>query len=249
MELTSKNNYYTPYEYKKVAEKLFVRNEPDYRTVKNLLSGKKYAIIAYGSMEETYCCPQYNTPDTESRLTDGVLAERATFEDPAWVRFSRGVARSVIFDIGGIASVSEFCIRLLKEKATAVRLPNNVDFAVSETGVDFETVAMLDDLHSDRESEVVIARAKLEPAVRARFVRVTFCCPVHVYIDQIEAIGKKDITGARAVVPDLLNETTYPGKYCGAEQLGGAKDVLLAYFCHEERAPLPVLFTFSASGH
>ena len=240
MELTSKNNYYTPYEYKKVAEKLFVRNEPDYRTVKNLLSGKKYAIIAYGSMEETYCCPQYNTPDTESRLTDGVLAERATFEDPAWVRFSRGVARSIVFDIGGTASVSEFCIRLLKEKATAVRLPNNVDFAVSENGVDFETVAMLDDLHSDRESEVVIARAKLEPAVRARFVRVTFCCPVHVYIDQIEAIGKKDITGARAVVPDLLNETTYPGKYCGAEQLGGAKDVLLAYFCHENRAPLEV---------
>ena len=123
MELKSKNNYYTPYQYKKVPEKFFVKNDPDYRTVKNLLSGKKYAVVSYGGIEEVYCCAQYNTPDTESRLTDGVLAERATFEDPAWVRFSRGVARSIIFDIGGIASVSEFCIRLLKEKATAVRLP------------------------------------------------------------------------------------------------------------------------------
>lgn len=240
MELQSNNSYYTPYEYKKVPEKFFVRNEPDYRTEKNLLSGKKNAIICYGNVEETYCTPHYNTPDTESRLTDGILAERATFEDPAWVRFSRGVARSIVFDIGGIAAVNQFCIRLLKENATAVRLPNNIAFAVSENGVDFETVAFLDDLHSDREAEVVIARAKLEPAVRARFVRVTFCCPVHVYIDQIEAIGKKDITDARPVVPDLLNETTYPDKYCGADQLGGAKDVLLAYFCHLERKPLEV---------
>lgn len=238
MELQSKNSYYTPYVYKKVPEKFFVRNEPDYRTEKNLLSGKKYAIISYGSIEDTYCCAQYNTHDTESRLTDGVLAERATYEDPAWVRFSRGVARSIVFDIGGIASVKEFSIRLLKENSSAVRLPNNVAFSVSENGVDFETVALMDRLRSDREAEIVISRAKLEPAVRARFIRVTFCCPVHVYIDRIEAIGKKDITGARAVVPDRLEETAYPDRYCGAEQLGGAKDVVLAYYCHEQRAPL-----------
>lgn len=238
MELQSKNSYYTPYVYKKVPEKFFVRNEPDYRTEKNLLSGKKYAIISYGSIEDTFCCAQYNTHDTESRLTDGVLAERATYEDPAWVRFSRGVARSIVFDIGGIASVKEFSIRLLKENSSAVRLPNNVAFSVSENGVDFETVVLMDRLRSDREAEIVISRAKLEPAVRARFIRVTFCCPVHVYIDRIEAIGKKDITGARAVVPDRLEETTYPDRYCGAEQLGGAKDVVLAYYCHEQRTPL-----------
>lgn len=238
MELQSKNSYYTPYVYKKVPEKLFVRNEPDYRTEKNLLSGKKYAIVAYGSMEETFCCPQYNTHDTESRLTDGVLAERATYEDPAWVRFSRGVARSIVFDLGGIAAVKEFTIRLLKENATAVRLPNNIAFSVSENGVDFESVVLMDNLRSDREAEVVISRAKLEPSVRARFIRVTFCCPVHVYIDQIEAIGKKDVTGARAVVPDHLEETVYPDRYCGAEQLGGAKDVVLAYFSAEEQEAL-----------
>lgn len=238
MELRSKNNYYTPYEYKKVPAKFFVRNDPDYYAEKNLLSGKKYSVISYGSIEDTYCCPQYNTRDTEPRLTDGVYAERATFEDPAWVRFSRGVARSILFDLGAIASVKEFCIRLLKENSSAVRLPNNIAFSVSENGTDFETVALMDNLFSDRESEVVISRAKLEPAVRARFIRVTFCCPVHVYIDQIEAVGKKDITGARAVVPDDLEETVYPDRYCGAEQLGGAKDVVLAYFCHEQRAPL-----------
>ena len=230
MELQSKNSYYTPYTYKKVPEKWFVRNEPDYRQVKNLLSGKKYAIISYGSIEEEFCCAQYNTHDSENRLTDGVLAERATFEDPAWARFSRGVARSIVFDIGGIASIGEFSVRLLKENATAVRLPHNIAISVSENGVDFENVAMMDSLRSDREAEVVISRVKLEPWVRARFVRVTFCCPVHVYIDQIEAIGKKDVTGARAVVPDRLEETTYPDRYCGAEQLGGAKDVVLAYF-------------------
>lgn len=240
MELRSNNRYYTPYTYKKVPEKLFYRTEPDFRQEKNLLSGKKYDIVAYGSIDAPYDSPQYNTPDTDPRLTDGVRAEKASMNDPAWARFSRGVARSVLFDIGGIAAVKEFRIRCLWEKQTAVKLPNNVSFDVSENGVDFENVALLDGFRSDRDAEIVSAQAVLEPAVRARFVRVTFCCPVHIYIDQIEAIGKKDATGARPVVPDQQNEATYPNKYCTAEQLGGAKDVVLAYFCHEERPPLEV---------
>lgn len=240
MELRSNNTYYTPYTYQTVPEKFFMRNEPDYRQEKNLLSGKKYAVICYGALEAPFDDPQYNTPDTDARLTDGVYAERATMNDPAWARFSRGVARSILFDLGGIAAISEFRIRFLWEKQTAVKLPNNVSFDVSENGTDFENVALLDALKSDREAEILSCRVELGPAVRARFVRVTFCCPVHIYIDQIEAIGKKDVTGARAVVPDKHNETVYPNKYCTAEQLGGAKDVLLAYFCHEQREPLEV---------
>lgn len=240
MQLASNNTYYRPYSFVKVPEKYFVKNDPDYRTEKNLLAGKGQAIICAGSLDEMFCCPQYNTPDTESRLTDGILAEKPTYSDPAWVRFSRGVARTIVFDIGAIASVSEFRARLLYEKATGVRLPRNISFAVSENGEDFETVALLSGLEADRDSDIILAKAKLEPRVRARFVRVNFSCPVHIYIDQIEAIGKKDITDAKAVEPDEPEESTYPNAYCTAEQLGGAKDVVLAYFCHEERKPLDV---------
>ena len=126
MELRSNNRYYTPYTYKKVPEKLFYRTEPDFRQEKNLLSGKKYDIVSYGSIDAPYDSPQYNTPDTDPRLTDGVRAEKASMNDPAWARFSRGVARSILFDIGGIAAVKEFRIRCLWEKQTAVKLPNNV---------------------------------------------------------------------------------------------------------------------------
>ncbi len=240
MELRSNNRYYTPYTYKKVPEKFFYRTEPDFRQEKNLFSGKTYGIVCYGTLDAPFDSPQYNTPDTDPRLTDGVRAERASMNDPAWARFSRGVARSILFDIGGIAAVREFRIRCLWEKQTAVRLPNTVSFDVSENGVDFENVALLDGFRFDRDAEMVSAQAVLEPAVRARFVRVTFFCPVHIYIDQIEAIGKKDATGARPVVPDKRNEAVYPNRYCDAEQLGGAKDVVLAYFCHENRPPLEV---------
>lgn len=240
MEFQAAKSYYTPYTYTKVAEKLFNKNEPDYRQEKNLLSGKSYAIIAYTDITDPYDCPQYNTPDTENRLTDGVYAERASMNDPAWTRFSRGVARSIVFDIGAIGSVSEFRVRLLREKSTNVRLPRNVCFAVSENGVDFESVAAAENLVSDRDAEIISARVVLKPAVRARFVRATFSCPVHVYIDQIEAIGKKDVTDAREIHPDQTEKSIYPDRYCSADQLGGAKDVVLAYFCQMGRAPLEV---------
>ena len=238
MELQPNKPYYTPYKFKKVEPKYFLRNDPDFRQEKNLLSGKGQAIISYGAIEEDFCVPHFNTPDTENRLTDGVYAERATYSDPAFMRFSRGVARSIVFDLGAIAAVREFRIRMLRENETGVRLPRNVSFSVSENGVDFGTAALLDKIFSDRESEVVCAVAKLEPAVRARFIRVDFGCPVHVYIDQIEAIGTKNVEGAVAIEPDEPKEATYPNKYCSAEQLGGAKDVVLAYYCDYGRDPL-----------
>ena len=135
------NRYYTPYTYRQAGESYFPSTEPDYKQVQNLIAGKGQAIIAYGSMKDVDMTPQFNTPDTENRLTDGVLAQQATYSDPAWFRFTRGVARSILFDIGAIASLQEVRIRLLKEKETAVRLPNNVSFSASVNGVDFENVA------------------------------------------------------------------------------------------------------------
>lgn len=131
MELQPNKPYYTPYKFKKVEPKYFLRNDPDFRQEKNLLSGKGQAIISYGAIEEDFCVPHFNTPDTENRLTDGVYAERATYSDPAFMRFSRGVARSIVFDLGAIAAVREFRIRMLRENETGVRLPRNVSFSVS----------------------------------------------------------------------------------------------------------------------
>lgn len=63
---------------------------------------------------------------------------------------------------------------------------------------------------------------------------------MHIYIDQIEAIGTKDASNARDIVPDRYDADIYPDRYCSADQLGGAKDVALAYFCHEDQTPLEV---------
>ncbi len=97
--METSNRYYTPYTYRQVGESYFPSTEPDYKQVQNLIAGKGQAIIAYGSMKDVDMTPQFNTPDTENRLTDGVLAQQATYSDPAWFRFTRGVARSILFDI------------------------------------------------------------------------------------------------------------------------------------------------------
>ena len=238
MEFQPKGSYYTPYKPKKVEPKYFSKNDNDYRQEKNLLAGKGQSIVSYGALESEFTIPHYNTPDTEKRLTDGVLAEKATYSDPAFFRFSRGVARSIIFDIGGICALKEFRIRFLKEQATGVRLPRKVCFSVSENGVDYGTAALLTGFSTDRESDIVSLVTTVEPAVRGRFVRVDFDCPVHIYIDQIEAIGVKNPENAVSAQPEEPAEANYPDKYCTAAQLGGAKDVVLAYFCDRGRDPL-----------
>ena len=183
--MEANERYYTPYAYAEVKESFFPADAPDYNERINLIAGKGQAIIAYGALTEQDKSVQFNTPDAENRLTDGILAKEATYSDPAWFRFTRGVARSIIFDIGAVAAVSELSIRFLKENATAVRLPNNVSFSVSVNGVDFAQAAIADGIRCDGEAGVATVDKVLEKPVRARFVRVTFCCPVHIYIDQI----------------------------------------------------------------
>lgn len=238
--MEANERYYTPYAYAEVKESFFPADAPDYNERINLIAGKGQAIIAYGALTEQDKTVQFNTPDAENRLTDGILAKEATYSDPAWFRFTRGVARSIIFDIGAVAAVSELSIRFLKENATAVRLPNNVSFSVSVNGVDFAQAAIADGIRCDGEGGVATVDKVLEKPVRARFVRVTFCCPVHIYIDQIYVFGTKNAEGACLLVPDSRDADTYPDRYCSAEQLGGAKDVALAYFCHENQTPLEV---------
>lgn len=236
--MEANERYYTPYAYAEVKESFFPADAPDYNERINLIAGKGQAIIAYGALTEQDKSVQFNTPDAENRLTDGILAKEATYSDPAWFRFTRGVARSIIFDIGAVAAVSELSIRFLKENATAVRLPNNVSFSVSVNGVDFAQAAIADGIRCDGEAGVATVDKVLEKPVRARFVRVTFCCPVHIYIDQIYVFGTKNAEDACLLVPDSRDADTYPDRYCSAEQLGGAKDVALAYFCHENQTPL-----------
>ncbi len=231
-------DYYRPLTYLETTPRYFPRNDPDFRKEKNLLAGKGQSIASLGHLESAYRTDFYNTKDDENRLTDGILAQQPTYTDPAWFRFTHGMGRTILFDLGAVCAVSEFVIRLLKERVTGVSLPRRVQFSVSENGVDFECVANLTGIRSTHDADIVQVRAKVEPAVRARFVRVSFPVAAHAYVDQIEAIGKKDVTGARPVEPDEEDVTNLPNRYCTAAELGGAKDVLLAYFCHEERAPL-----------
>ncbi|MBR4467728.1 MAG: DUF4855 domain-containing protein, partial [Clostridia bacterium] len=231
-------DYYKPLTYREVDPRFFPRNDPDFWKEKNLLAGKGQNIASFGHLDSVYCTDSYNTKDTENRLTDGILAQHPTYTDPAWFRFTHGMGRTILFDLGGICAVSEFVIRLLKEKATGVSLPRKIQFSVSENGTDFECVANLTGVRSTHDADIVQVRAKLEPSVRARFVRVYFPVAAHVYVDQIEAIGTKNAENARPVVPDAPDAVTRPDKYCTAQELGGAKDVLLVYFCAENRAPV-----------
>lgn len=205
--------------------------------LRNLLLGLPQKIRVYESMQEEHCTDWYNCPASCKSLTDGKYAVNPTCNDPAWFRFTGAGARSIIYDLGCVCAVNGVRIGALKEDSTAVRPPVRVCVLLSENGTDWQTVYELSPFVSDEASAIIRREGDFGKAYKARFAKFSFSVPMHVFIDQIELFGCRDGKDAVALVADDIADVDYPEKYCTSEQLG-AKDVLLAYFCHEEKAPI-----------
>lgn len=202
----------------------------------NLLLGLPCKIKNFENISDQHKTDWFNSPVSEKGLTDGLYASVATCHDPAFFRFTAGMARSILFDLGGICSADSVRIGALKEDSTGVRLPVRISVLVSENGEGWETVCELTGFDSKNPEDVIRLEKSFGKSVRARYVKFNFAVVTHIFIDEIELFGCKNALGA-PVAPDKCGDSEYPDKYASTEQLG-AKDVLLAYFCHKNLAPI-----------
>ncbi len=204
---------------------------------RNLLLGLPQKIKVYERMAEETKNDWNNCKADCKSLTDGIYAQKAECGDSAFFRFTGGGARSVIYDLGCICAVDSAKIGVLKENATAVRTPARVCIQLSENGDDWQTVGEITNLVSEKEADIIRKEIEFGKAYKARFARFTFPVPVHVFFDQLELFGCRNGENAQTIVADKPEDSDYPDCYCTAKQLG-AKDVLLAYFCLEGKAPI-----------
>ncbi len=213
-------------------------DDADYSKVQNLLAGLPQQIISFANIDGNLATEQYNTLPSGKMLTDGRTATGATYSASGWFRFTRGLAREIIYNLGNTSAVSGYSMGFLKEDSTGVRLPSAVSVSASENGVDWQEIYQITNITSQKASEIVRVNGEFGSSYRARYVKVAFPVNSHVYVDEIEITGTKKVGNAKALVPDEVEEVMYPNKYAAPEDFNNIQDVLLSYICHPNVAPI-----------
>ena len=130
-------------------------SEPDYNDEINLIAGLGYQIEQFGAFYVDYATTHYNSKESAKMLTDGKFATKATYSDGAYFRFTSGIGRAIIFDLGKESAVSSFTGSFLFEESTGVKLPRVVSIKASRNGVDWQTIHTSDAFRTLEKSERV----------------------------------------------------------------------------------------------
>ncbi len=207
------------------------------KEIKNLLLGLPQKIMNYEKIVSPHTTDWFNSPADCKNLTDGKYAESASCHDPAYFHFTAGCARTILYDLGSVCKITGAGISLLREDEVGVGAPPRISVLLSEDGIGWQKAGELTELYSAESPAFIRKQTEFSKSFKARYVKFGFNVSSHIWIDELEVYGCTDNEGAVAIVPEEIKENEYPNMFASTEALG-AKDVLLAYFCHENRAPI-----------
>ena len=227
VEVGETPEYYKSPALPEVTEDLYwSASESDYNDVKNLVLGKSYRIYAGVVLDKTYQTTYYNSPITSLLLTNGKKAPTgADYGNGEYFHFSRAESREVIFDLDKISAVSKVTIGYFHGSAgisasTLVTVYGSMDgksWGVIDRGIPT----------TSNDAGRVNYVAEFD-ATKARFVKVEFSVGSHVWIDEIEVFGKKNVENAKDIeLSDLIIK--YPNEYLSSDVLKGAENLMLSY--------------------
>ena len=203
----------------------------------NLIKGKKQKIKNFEVIEKIHQTEWFNTPADSNKLTDGIFATEANCYDEAFFHFTSGSARSIMFDIGAVCAVDGATLSILREDTSGISAPPRIAIYLSENGDDWQKAGEFTAIYAESKAAIIRKKIDFDKKYKARYAKFSFVMTSHIWIDQLELLGCTDTTGACEVSADKEIETAFPEQYASTEALG-AKDVLLAYFCHESKKPI-----------
>ncbi len=203
----------------------------------NLLLGRKQKIKNFEKVEPNFVSEWFNSPADSPRLTDGIYASSASCYDEAFFHVTSGGPRCIMYDLGSVCAVDGASAGLLREAAMGVGVPPRISVLLSEDGENWQTVAEIDELCTDKANDIIRKTVDFPVKYKARYVRFFFYVSLHIWIDQLEIFGCTDLNGAIDIIPDKADKNEFPNKFASTEELG-AKDVLLTYICHDDVAPI-----------
>ena len=214
-------------------EELWSSSEEGYNTKQNMILGLQPNIFAPVQLEEEYIAINYNSSEDSGLLTNGKYAADNTFGDDEYFRMTRGVERTLVFDLTKTSSVSGYKFSFCYNSASAVNLPSTITIFISENGEDWHHIERITDI-SNKDNVKCTITGNLKSSYKARFAAITMTVHTHLYCDEIEIIGKKSLLGAiSASSSEDGTVAVYPNKYASPDMLSGINDVFLMYNARE----------------
>ena len=213
----------------------FPSADEDYNKEINLIKGKTPVIRAYEGLEKEFAADWYNSLPSKGMLTDGETSKSTLLND-SWFRFTRGMFRDIVFDLGAECAISSFSAGFLYSLPPAIALPTELSVKASANGKDWQTVYFSEhikpELKDGEDSCIHREKGKFDRTYKARYVMFSFPCPVHIYCDELEVYGTKKIPSSAAELSNFNSlEDGYPDRYITPDDFCGVNSMLLAYHC------------------
>lgn len=185
--------------------------------------GKKYTLEYSTPIANAYPKKAYKQ---EKALTDGKIAQQATYSDKAFVELYRGTSVSVTIDLESVMAVSSVTIGELQSKTAGIVCSRYLEVYVSEDGNEYGFAGKVEapSYPTEVNQRRVELKATLDKAYKARYVRAVFSSDIFTYVDEVSVYGSKDISGA-ASAPKYENKD----KNAFSGDIDGIKSVCLMY--------------------
>ena len=204
----------------------------DYAQERNLIAGLPQQIEQLAPFSAEVATTFYNSKEDAAMLTDGKFAGQAAYSDPAYFRFTGGLGRTILYDLGRESAVSSFAGSFLYELSTAVGLPRRLLIKASQNGVDWQTIHVTEAFKTSETAARVEVAEAFAQTYRARYIEFVFPVNTHVYCDELAVYGTKRIPDDAAdIVADAVEVAVYPDKYITPDDFLGVNNMLLSYHC------------------
>lgn len=225
----------------------------------NLAWGQPYTVTTRFPLAE-FQAKEAQYADDGFKLTDGKVGPEAWQSAPAWVGFHYQDRRDIVVDLGRVQALHKLVLWALQDKASAIWLPRDVTFAVSQDGRAWKTVGTAQAAFAT--SDTAVRRQAMTVSqlnVAARFVRYSFHPAVWVFVSELEAWGYPG--GAGTLKPDSVQfpqaETPraagspavqrrhnkvlmYSGYYPETEVSPWSESMIMPYLTYMDRSGKPV---------
>ena len=205
-------------------------SESDYTQKLNLIAGLPQQIEQLASFSAEVATTFYNSKEDATMLTDGKFASKATYADTAYFRFTNGLGRTIIYDLGKESAVSSFMGSFLFESSSGVNLPRRLVIKASQNGVDWQTIHTTANFQTLESAARVELTESFDKTYKARYIKFEFAITTHIYCDELAIYGTKQIPDDAAdIVADEAEDTIYPDKYITPDDFLGVNNMLLSY--------------------